>query len=52
MEICRLWGQPPDWYAGLPRAQQIDLMAWWRVHIDPDRGTKPPPPQPPTARRR
>ena len=35
MEIERLWGQDPGWYAGLTRTAQIDLMAWYRVQIDP-----------------
>lgn len=40
MEIERLWGQVPGWFATQDTDQQVRLLAWYRVHRNP---TKSPP---------
>ena len=39
-EIERSWGREPGWFSTLPRQERADLLAWQRVHHQPEKKPK------------
>ncbi len=33
MEIERLWGQDPGWFALLPKDEKVRILAWYQVRV-------------------
>jgi hypothetical protein len=36
MEIERAWGHEDGWFNSIPRERQVKMLAWYRVHTDPE----------------
>ena len=35
LEVTRLWGREPGWFYDQEPEVQTQLLAWFRVHLDP-----------------
>lgn len=40
LEIERLWGKQPGWLRTQPRETRVQLLAWYRIHLRPDGGSR------------